>query len=177
MPAAANFTAAEAAVPSNFDRINKKAFFIRKASSSDYFGQVQTFGWDETIETTEEGRISDDQVYESRDRKRSRFNITLYLDNDMEEMGVMFGVTLNKATGWDGSTNIELTTTVTAFDLAVDVYNADNDNLIGSWTVDDWKPLTNQGTIGNDQGAAVISIDGTCDNFYFTGASGVGSTA
>jgi hypothetical protein len=152
--------------------------FVLKKSTT-VISQVQSFTIDESITVTEETRLSDITRYQQREPKTSNLNVVIYLSNSMSEYALLMNSadTLNPATGWVGNEQIELTPDSTAADYTIEMYDSiAAGNLQGVWTIDNWNPISNNIPVGGDTGSARATVNGVCENLYYTPSAGIGST-
>ena len=155
----------------------KKHHFVLKKSST-VLGQIRSFTVDETINVTEESRIGDSTRYRERDDKTSNLNMIVYVQDSLKELAALLGETLNPATGWVGDEVIKLDPDSTAADYTVEMYDNISGTAVlqGAWTIDNWQPTTLSMLVGDNQGSIVATVNGVCDDIYYTPAAGIGST-
>ena len=155
----------------------KKHHFVLKKSTT-VLGQIRSFTIDETINVTEESRISDTTRFRERDDKTSNLNMVVYLQDSLKELAALFGNTLNPATGWAGTESIKLDPDSTAADYTIEMYNNVSGSAVlqGTWTVDNWQPTSLNIPVGDNQGSVVATVNGVCEALYYTPAAGIGST-
>lgn len=141
-------------------------------------GQIRSFTVDETINVSEESRISDSTRYRERDDKTSNLNMVVYVQDSVEELAALFGASLNKTTGWAGTETIKLNPDSTAADYTVEVYNNTSGSAVlqGTWTIDNWQPTSLNMPVGDNAGSIVATVNGACEDIYYTPAAGIGST-
>lgn len=159
-----------------FEKKRKHLIVLKKGTT--IFGQIQSFTINETISVTDDMRISDTTVYNTRDNKNSTLNITLYLQDDMSEFAALMGGTsLPTAGGWTGTETIKLDPDATKSNLTIEMYDNDTSAaaLQGYWSISSFAPTTNNMTVGNAGGALVTTIDGICDDIEYLPQAGVGA--
>ena len=116
-----------AALPAFNDRSAELTyvFWGGTTATGTLLGQVETFNWTNALDSRDSYRIGESARYSTYTASNVDWDMTLYEDDDISEIGLVLGSTKPTAGGWTGGTSISLSTSQTAQTVTVACYNSE----------------------------------------------------
>ena len=118
---------ARAALPTFNDRSAEltDVFWGGTTATGTLLGQVETFNWTNALESRDTYRIGASTRYTTYTSQNVDWDITIYEDDDISEVGLILGSSKPTAGGWTAGTSISLSLTQTGTTVTVASYNSE----------------------------------------------------
>lgn len=116
-----------AALPTFNDRSAELTyvFWGGTTATGTLLGQVETFNWTNELETRESYRIGASTRYTTYTGSNVNWDMTIYEDDDISEIGLVLGSTKPTAGGWTGGTSISLSAAQAGVTVTLASYNSE----------------------------------------------------
>lgn len=116
-----------AALPTFNDRSAELTyvFWGGTTATGTLLGQVETFNWTNALDSRDSYRIGDSARYSTYTASNVDWDMTLYEDDDISEIGLVLGSTKPTAGGWTNGTSISMSIGQTAQTVTVACYDSE----------------------------------------------------
>lgn len=159
-----------------FEVLEGQVYIVLKGTA--VFGQVISINPQSQISTKKVARLGDTNKSTSYQPAEHSFSMEVYSEKDPNELAMLLGGTAKPSSGgWVGTEQLRLNATVAAYDLKIDVYNAatgSGDAKQGTWFLIGCKPASMNIQI-QAENPGTVSINGECNDLYYTPAAGIGA--
>lgn len=153
-----------------------QVYVVKK--STNVIGQVVRINPQSQVQTRKVARLGDTTKKTSYQPTEHTVSMELYTEYDPAQLAHLLGGTAKPGSGgWVGTEKLFLNPTITAYDLTIEVYDAATDgadNLVGAWTLDNFKPTSLNVNIQADN-PSTITMNGEMDDLWYIPAAGVGA--
>ena len=116
-----------AALPTFNDRSAELTyvFWGGTTATGTLLGQVETFNWTNALEARDTYRIGASTRYSVYTASNVDWDISIYEDDDISEVGLLLGSTKPTTGGWTAGTSISLSTTQSGVTVTVASYDSE----------------------------------------------------
>ena len=149
-----------------FEVTESQVYVVKKSTT--VMGQMASFAMQSNVPSRKVARIGDTNKSTSYSPAEHSANMELYSEFDPDELATILGDP--KGGNWAGTEELRLNSTITAYDLTVEVYDAAtgvSDTLLATWTIDNFKPTSLAVQIRADS-PVTYTINGECDDIFLT---------
>jgi hypothetical protein len=118
---------ARSALPTFSDRSAELTlvFWGGTTATGQLLGQVQTFSWSDELQTRETYRVGDSSKHVVYTARNPTWELTLYEDDDVEEIALVMGTDKPTSGAWAGTESIALSTSQATTTITVASYDAE----------------------------------------------------
>lgn len=152
-------------------------FWNGTTATGTLLGQVESFNWTNSLETRDSYRIGDSSRHRTYTASNVDWDLSIYEDTDIQEVGLILGSTMPTATGWTNGTSITLSTAQSGVTVTVASYSSETAataNLLWTETLSTAKvESVNPSRSGNE--VNMWSFSGTALTVALAPASALGA--
>ena len=156
-----------------FELMDGQVAVLKKGT--DMIGQAARVNPQAQSATSKHARLGSSSKKTRYDAVESRVSVEFYTEHTLQQLGEMLGTSFPASGGWVGTEKIQLNSTLSAYDLTIEVYN---DNVTGTleWTLTmkNFKPATFSIQFQADN-VSMATLDGECDEFYIEPEAALGA--
>lgn len=158
--------------------IQESSTYVVRKGASIVLGQAARISLQSNVPTRKLPRLGDTNKKTSYGVAEHSIQLEIYAEQDPIQLAqVLGGTTKPVSGGWAGTEELRINPTVAPYTLYVDVYDGATgtaDDLVGTWTLTDFKPSSLSAGIQGDSPVS-YQINGEVSDIFFSPEAGVGA--